>query len=80
MRSILLAAAVVCLASAPADAYLRWPWQQPYRHHYRAHPPAPNCEQINAAAKTLPPDRYERALRSATKAEQKIIADCAVQP
>jgi hypothetical protein len=72
--------AVILLLAAQT---LLWPWQQHVRHHHRpssAQPASPDCVQINAVKKTLSPDRYERALRSATKEEQKIIIDCAVQP
>ena len=65
-----------------AQTYM-WPWHQPVRHHHRAAPEQyakPDCAEINAVVKKLPPDRYERALRSATKEEQKIIMDCAEQP
>jgi hypothetical protein len=43
-------------------------------------PEAPDCAEINAVVKRLPPDRYERAFRSASKAQQKIITDCEVRP
>ena len=60
-----------------------WPWQ-PYRHHYphRVEAPseAPNCDEINAWVKSHSPERYERAFRSATKEQQKIITDCEVKP
>jgi hypothetical protein len=63
-----------------------WPWQQYHHRHYRHSPgqtitePAPNCDEINAVVKSLPPDRYERALRSATKEQQRIIIDCEAKP
>ena len=69
-----------------------WPWQQYHaRHHHIGHrharversvtrTRAPDCAKINAAAKALPPARYERALRSATKAEQNVIVRCEDAP
>jgi hypothetical protein len=72
---------------------LWWPWQYRAPHVHHVHhrgririkvaptPDAPpDCRQINAAVKSMPPDRYERALRSATNEEQKIIADCEARP
>jgi len=73
MRAIILILA--------AQTFL-WPWQPHYRHHRPTAQQSgtPDCAEINAVVKRLPPDRYERALLSATKEEQKIIRDCAVQP
>ena len=74
------------LVASPAAAYYVWPWQQHarHRHHHRPAPDVPDappdCAKINAAVKTLSPQRYERAIGLATPAERKIIADCAVQP
>jgi hypothetical protein len=63
-----------------------WPWHPHGRHHHRpapniATPEAPDCAEINAWVRAHSAERYERALRSATKEQQKIITDCeAVRP
>jgi hypothetical protein len=71
MRAIILILA--------AQSFL-WPWHQPVRHHHRPAQSAPDCAEINAVVRRLPPDRYEAALRAATKEEQKIIIECEAQP
>jgi len=84
---MLFGAALAAAAPIPANAFL-WPWQHHarYHRHSRKHSqqPAnqtpPNCDEINAVAKRLTPQRYERAFRSATKEEQKIILQCEVEP
>jgi hypothetical protein len=77
MRAIILLLA--------AQTYL-WPWQHHPQHlhrHVPDHSPAsmvPDCEEINAWVKSHSPERYERAFRSASKEQQKIITDCEVKP
>ena len=72
---------ILLFAGAPASAFW-WTFQHRSHHHahLRLHRKAPNCAEINAAVKSLPPDRYERALRSATEAQQKAIAQCEAHP
>ena len=55
-----------------------WPWQQPHHHHKPT--PQADCAEINAVVKALGPDRYERAFREATKAQQEIILNCVARP
>ena len=80
---------LLILISTNANAYyFRWPWLYHHarHHHIRSHRSSsqtitpPNCDQINAEVKRIGPERYERALRSATLAEQKAIAQCEVVP
>lgn len=84
MKNIILSAAIIgsLMPQANAVSYPLWPWQyHSHRyHHKKGLPLPPNCEEINAVVKRLPPERYERALKKTTPEEQKIIADCAVQP
>lgn len=70
------------LATAPAQAFL-WPWQH-HRHHYshgrhRQVIVPPDCEQINKDVKELDPNRVAGALRSLTKKQREIIAQCSQQ-
>jgi hypothetical protein len=69
------------LATTITEARFYWPWER-QRHRSRLHRGQrteivlPNCQQINEAAKTLEPDRFERALRSSSKRQREIIAKC----
>ena len=85
-----LTVAVLLAISTNAHA-LWWPWQQRHYHYHRhaprqatrAKPPLaapPNCDQINAEVRKLPAERYERAMRSLSKVEQRIVMQCEVQP
>jgi len=93
-RSGLVVIALLLLALSPATAAYFWPWHQQYRHHRSHHrhyahhdrtrqsdqAVAPDCAKINAAAKGMSPERYERALQAMSPAEQRIVAACTVRP
>ena len=65
----------ICFVSLASARWLR-PWERHIRHHVEHHGPLADCDKINAAVKAMTPDRYERALRSATKVEQEAITNC----
>jgi len=80
---VCIAVLLPAVASASANTFL-WPWQHHARRHHSvghsAVEPPPDCDQINAWVKSHSSERYERALLSATRAQQKIIADCEARP
>jgi hypothetical protein len=83
MRLLLILLGLLILISEADAARWRWPWEVHRTHHSRHHPrqrvkppPPPNCMQINEAVKALDAEHMERALRSSTKGQRRIIAAC----
>ena len=78
-RAGLIIYLVGLLAVAPAQARILWPWERAAGAHRQGHAPAaaaPDCAQVNAAIKALPPDRLARAMQAASREQQKVIAAC----
>ena len=79
MRLLLILLGLLILIPDADAARWRWPWEVQHRTRHPRHrvkAPPPNCVQINEAVRALEPERLERALRSSTRSQRRIIAAC----